>query len=174
MPSRSTATWHRHSGALSLLLLLGACAAAEGPAMTPEDYASFRTALRGDPALRRGQTAACIREGAAKPQAHREWLAEVLSTSADDALRTYCEGLTHAFALEEISYEDYIALETGRAGPAAAFRALEAVREFSGPRLTTDEFAMLRERLAGDAAFRDEQTRECVRELGALESSSQP
>lgn len=166
--SKSVTATRRESLAVTLLLLLGACAAAEGPAVTREDYASFRTALRGDPALRREQTAACVREGTAKPEAHRQWLAELLRTSVDNAVRTYCDGLTQALAFEEISYEDYVALATGRADWAAASRVAEAVRLFSGPRLAADEFAALRERLAGDAIFRNERTQECMRELGAL------
>jgi hypothetical protein len=118
--------------------------------------------------LRREQTADCIREGSAVPQAHRELMAETLGVPIDDALGMYCESLTNALALEWVSYDDFVALKSGRADRATALRALEAVRRAAEPRLAADEFAALRERLAGDDAFRDHQTRICVRELGAM------
>lgn len=51
---RQHLTTTRRHGTLGLFLLLGACAATEQPVMTPEEYASFQTALRGDAMLRRG------------------------------------------------------------------------------------------------------------------------
>jgi hypothetical protein len=153
---------------LGLLLLFGACAAAEQPVMTSENYNSFQRALRGDAGLRRDQTVACIREGSAIPQADREWLAEMLGSQSSDSVRVYCERLMNALALEMVSYEDFMALKTGGADAATALRVLEAVRRVPEPRLTADEFAVLRRQLSGNDAFRDEQTRTCVRELDAL------
>ena len=117
--------------ALSLLLLSGACSAAGQASMTPATYASFQTALRTNPNVRGAQTAQCIREGTAKPQAHREALAAQLGTNLEDAVPTYCESLTRALATGDISYEDASALMTGRADPATAARVLEAVRKHS-------------------------------------------
>jgi hypothetical protein len=165
MPQRSPV---RRRVVLGLLLLLGACAAAEQPDMTREDYAALRTAMRGDAELRRGQTLTCIQEGSAASQAEREWLAEMLDSQSGDAIRIYCERLTSAFALEMVSYEDYIALKSGGASSAAALRILEAVRQVPDPRLTAAEFAALRELLAGDDAFRTERTQACLRELEDL------
>lgn len=164
MPRSSTKAW----GTLGLLLLLGACTATEHPPMTAESYASFRTALRGDAALRRDQTAACIAEGSAMPQAHREGLAQVLNAPIGDAVRVYCESLTNAIALEMVSYEDFVAIKTGGAEPAAALRILEAVRRVPATRLTAEEFIALRAALAGDDAFRDAQTQACMGELERL------
>lgn len=102
------------------------------------------------------------------PQAQREWLAQALGSQIGGSVRVYCERLTNALALEMVSYEDFIAVKTDSADPASALRVLEAVRWVSEPRLTAEEFAALREQLAGLDAFRDEQTRVCVQELETL------
>jgi hypothetical protein len=120
-----------------LAAALAACApqqaaAPQPAAITPAQYAAMQR-LAGRSIRARAQLAtACVARKLPATPEEQAVLAAALEVDAADLHRAYCERLVAAIGRGEVSYDDYVALESDRPDPQVWHRLLPVLKPVPG------------------------------------------